>query len=85
VKGDLCNCIDLRHGHEPGSCGEPEPPTGAGVCFACLRFVPLNPGSDAALAAGCRCPVMDNNRGRGYLGQAGVFVMMADCPLHGRG
>lgn len=28
----------------------------------------LAPGSDAAVAAGCTCPRMDNAFGRGYLG-----------------
>lgn len=44
---------------------------------------PPSPGSDAALDLGCRCPVMDNNRGRGSMYGKGVFVMNADCPLHG--
>lgn len=44
-----------------------------------------NPGSDEALQAGCRCPVMDNGHGAGYMGQAGIFVMNLDCPLHGFG
>ena len=45
-----------------------------------------NPGSDAAIAAGCRCPVMDNAHGRGmYEDEDGrpVFVRRLDCPLHG--
>ncbi len=40
----------------------------------------LAPGSDAALDAGCRCPVLDNEHGRGMA--PGVFVMNEDCPLH---
>lgn len=42
-----------------------------------------NPGSPEAQAQGCNCPVLDNGRGKGYMGQAGVFVMRPDCPLHG--
>lgn len=42
-----------------------------------------NPGSDEAIAQGCTCPVWDNGRGRGYMGQPGIFVMTAGCPLHG--
>lgn len=48
-----------------------------------------NPGSPEAVAQGCLCPVLDNARGRGYLGgvrdEAGnvVFVQSGDCPLHG--
>ena len=48
-----------------------------------LRDTP-NPGSDAAIAIGCKCPVMDNGRGRGYMGVAGLFVYSADCPVHDR-
>lgn len=43
-----------------------------------------NPGSDAAIAAGCECPVMDNNHGKGYYGQAGVFIYSSDCKLHAK-
>ena len=48
-----------------------------------LRDTP-NPGSDAAIAIGCTCPRMDNGRGRGYMGVAGLFVYSADCPVHDR-
>lgn len=63
-------------------------PDGGGPCGCCdgkgYVFVPdPPPGSDAARQAGCRCPVMDNCRGRGYMGLAGVYVYNADCPLHG--
>lgn len=47
-----------------------------------------NPGSDAAVAAGCTCPRMDNARGRGAMGTSGddaVFWKAAECPLHGSG
>jgi hypothetical protein len=43
---------------------------------------PPNPGSDEAIAAGCHCPVMDNRRGRGYMGQPNMFVYTARCPVH---
>lgn len=42
-----------------------------------------NPGSDAALARGCTCPVLDNGHGNPELGRLRGFVMRADCPLHG--
>jgi len=42
----------------------------------------LNPGSDAAIAAGCKCAVMDNAHGRGYDGQKNVFSVYRGCPLH---
>lgn len=48
-----------------------------------LRDTP-NPGSDAAIAIGCKCPVMDNGRGRGYMGLAGLFVYSGACPVHGK-
>lgn len=41
-----------------------------------------NPGTQAAIDAGCLCPVMDNCNGRGYHGQAGVFVYVCTCPVH---
>lgn len=41
-----------------------------------------NPGSEAAIKAGCKCPVIDNGRGRGYMGQPGIFVYSGDCELH---
>lgn len=44
---------------------------------------PPNPGSDAALDLGCRCPVMDNAQGRGNPMYGGDFVISGDCPLHG--
>lgn len=43
-----------------------------------------NPGSDDAVAAGCTCPVMDNGRGRGYMGVAGLFWYSATCPVHAK-
>jgi len=48
-----------------------------------LRDTP-NPGSDAAIAAGCTCPVMDNGRGRGYMGVTGLFVYSTTCPVHAK-
>lgn len=42
------------------------------------------PGSKKAQKAGCTCPVIDNNRGKGYGGNVGVYVMNWGCPLHGR-
>ena len=41
---------------------------------------PLNPGSDAAVALGCICPVVDNARGKGLPG--GSFWITAGCPVH---
>ena len=48
-----------------------------------LRDTP-NPGSDEAAALGCTCPRIDNGRGRGYMGVAGLFVYSAACPVHGK-
>lgn len=49
-----------------------------------------NPGSDEALALGCRCPVLDNSHGKGAWGypvdESGKpsFWINENCPLHGR-
>jgi len=42
----------------------------------------MNPGSEEARKAGCTCPIMDNNYGKGYLGQPGVFVYRSGCKVH---
>lgn len=39
------------------------------------------PGSDAAIEAGCRCPVLDNGHGWGYITE-GQYVISGDCPMH---
>lgn len=47
-----------------------------------------NPGSREAIALGCKCPVLDNAHGRGYLGGVKnengetVFVYSFGCPVH---
>jgi hypothetical protein len=48
----------------------------------------MNPGSEIAIDAGCRCPVEQNNYGRGLGIPAPkdyypVFLVFPDCPLHG--
>ena len=53
-----------------------------------------NPGSEAALALGCTCPVIDNHYGEGmpYDGppdaetyKAGrAYWISSDCPLHAK-
>ena len=47
----------------------------------------LNPGSDVALAQGCRCAVLDNCHGHGAYIKDGkpIFWISEDCPLHGGG
>lgn len=42
----------------------------------------LKPGSREAIVAGCKCPVLDNGHGSGYMGQPGIFVYSCGCPLH---
>jgi len=44
----------------------------------------LKPGSDEAVEEGCECPILDNCHGRGYMGQDEVYVVNAECPMHGR-
>lgn len=51
------------------------------------------PGSDEAIAQGCRCPVLDNSHGKGMYGgnllhpESGLplYVFVDECPLHGAG
>ena len=42
-----------------------------------------NPGSNEAVERGCKCPVLDNSHGKGYMMQKGIFVKVVGCPLHG--
>lgn len=41
-----------------------------------------NPGSDAAVAAGCRCPILDNAHGAGVLGLGHAWYINQRCSLH---
>ena len=42
-----------------------------------------NPGSDAAIAEGCTCPVLDNEHGTGIIINGRyVFWVNGDCPVH---
>lgn len=42
-----------------------------------------NPGSDAAIAQGCMCPVIDNGHGNEALAKdRGGFFITVGCPLH---
>lgn len=43
---------------------------------------PPAPGSDAAIDAGCKCPVMDNGYGKGFMGIEGYYVIAEGCPVH---
>lgn len=47
------------------------------------KFTP-RPGSIAAVTAGCTCPVLDNEHGRGFLGKRGTYVYTVGCPIHSR-
>lgn len=41
-----------------------------------------NPGSQEAVDAGCKCPVMDNWRGDPAMGRIRGFVVTVGCPVH---
>lgn len=43
------------------------------------------PGSPMALDAGCACPKMDNECGKGYAswGEKAIWVINIDCKVHG--
>lgn len=44
-----------------------------------------NPGTQEAIDAGCKCPVIDNHYGLGWDGQGRDFIYNMDCELHGSG
>jgi hypothetical protein len=46
------------------------------------RALAVAPGSAAAIAAGCNCPIYDNAHGKGWL-CSGLYIMRDDCPIHG--
>jgi len=51
-----------------------------------IKGIP-NPGSDNAVDAGCKCPVLDNGRGKGafgFGGGSGSFWINGDCKLHSK-
>jgi len=44
-----------------------------------------NPGSDAALELGCKCPVIDNHHGEGVKfshSDEPNFWINSECPIH---
>ncbi|RYX78534.1 hypothetical protein EON76_05240 [bacterium] len=47
-----------------------------------------NPGSSQAREGGCKCPILDNGHGRGYMGGVKdkngdtMFVINEDCMMH---
>jgi hypothetical protein len=47
-----------------------------------------NPGSDEAIQAGCLCPVLDNEHGKGCGMKdehgGAMFWINGECPLHGK-
>lgn len=59
-------------------------------CSECGEATLPAAGSDAAIFGGCKCPVLDNHHGKGYMGGVKdehgdtVYVTAQTCPLHGR-
>lgn len=48
------------------------------------NFIDLHPGSDLAIAAGCRCDKIANALGCGRAHAWGVsFIIKLSCPIHG--
>lgn len=45
------------------------------------------PGTRKAVLAGCKCPILDNNYGRGRGGNGAKYgwVVNEECPIHGTG
>lgn len=50
----------------------------------CHAWRTPDPGSVAATAGGCTCPILDNAHGKGSGWGPGKFWISADCPMHGR-
>lgn len=54
-----------------------------------LKKSELAPGSDEAIAAGCVCPIEDNEHGKGWKGGVKdengetVYILSWVCPVHG--
>ncbi|HEX5015979.1 MAG TPA: hypothetical protein VFX15_00160 [Actinomycetes bacterium] len=44
-----------------------------------------HPGSQAAIDAGCICPVLDNNHGKSPPWPPDGWWIVEGCPLHDRG
>lgn len=42
-----------------------------------------NPGTQEAIDAGCKCPVIDNHYGEGAWGDGKDFWYSGDCEIHG--
>jgi hypothetical protein len=41
------------------------------------------PGSKKAIDMGCRCPVLDNNHGAGFISRGEVcYIYNVVCPIH---
>ena len=57
----------------------PPPERAPNVASATLAVAP---GSAAAIAVGCNCPIYDNAHGKGWL-CSGLFILRDDCPIHG--
>jgi hypothetical protein len=50
--------------------------------FGTITKLTIIPGTHQAQAAGCTCPVMDNNHGDGWMGLKDVYVFNTECPVH---
>ena len=53
-----------------------------------VKMLEVNPGSKEAIKAGCKCPVIDNNHGKGTgTGSDGrpLFWYSSDCQIHCKG
>jgi len=45
----------------------------------------LKPGSKEAIDAGCKCPVIDNRNGKGYMTDENgkpLYIFNEDCRIH---
>jgi hypothetical protein len=49
-----------------------------------LYEIQKRPGSNAAVVAGCDCPIIDNHYGRGYRGNGADYgwIVVEGCHMH---
>jgi len=55
----------------------------AGLATVGKKSVGFWPGSLAARFMGCRCPMIENKYGAGFIPKREIYCFAIDCPMHG--